>query len=145
MRIVLQRVSEARVHVESRLISAINEGLLLLVGIHQDDTAAQADFLAEKCCGLRVFSDNNGKMNLSVSDCGGAVLAVSQFTLFGNCAKGRRPSFIEAATPEKGRKLYDYFVEKLRERISEVKTGIFGAHMEITLVNDGPVTLLLEK
>lgn len=145
MRIVLQRVLEARVHVESRLVSSIREGLLLLVGIHEDDTHAQADFLADKCCSLRIFPDDAGKMNRSLTDTGGSILAVSQFTLFGNCTKGRRPSFAEAAPPEKGDALYNYFVNRLRKQVPDVKTGIFGAHMEVSLVNDGPVTLILEK
>jgi len=145
MKIVLQRVSRASVTVDGSSVASIGAGLLLLVGIEQGDTADRADFLAAKCVQLRIFADDAGKMNRSLIETGGSVLAVSQFTLLGDCSKGRRPSFIAAADPEKGRKLYDYFVTRVREHVGDVQTGIFGAHMDVSLVNDGPVTLLLEK
>jgi D-tyrosyl-tRNA(Tyr) deacylase len=145
MRVVLQRVKHARVDVGGKTVGEIQKGLLLLVGIHERDTAAQADFLAAKCADIRVFSDDEGRMNLSVKDVGGDILAVSQFTLYGNCKKGRRPSYTQAAKPQKGRELYEYFVKKTREQIDNVQTGIFGAMMDVALVNDGPVTLILEK
>jgi D-aminoacyl-tRNA deacylase len=145
MKIVLQRVTKATVRVGDTVTGSIGKGLLLLVGIHHNDTTAHADFLADKCAELRIFSDDEGKMNRSVMDIGGSVLVVSQFTLLGNCTKGRRPSFIDAAPPEKGNALYRYFVDKLKERVADVQTGIFGAMMQVELINDGPVTLLLEK
>jgi D-tyrosyl-tRNA(Tyr) deacylase len=145
MKIVLQRVTKAIVRVDNMITGSIEKGMLLFIGIHRDDTAAAADFLADKCAGLRIFPDEEGKMNLSVIDSGGSALVVSQFTLLGDCSKGRRPSFIDAAPPEKGNVLYNYFVGKLRQRITNVQTGIFGAMMQVELINDGPVTLLLEK
>jgi D-tyrosyl-tRNA(Tyr) deacylase len=145
MRIVLQRVKQARVTVNGEVVGKIGPGVLLLVGVHRDDSTEQADFLAAKCADLRVFNDSEGRMNFSLKDVGGAALAVSQFTLYGDCRKGRRPSYVEAAAPEKGEELYEYFVKKLREQVSMVETGRFGASMEVTLVNDGPVTLVLDK
>jgi D-tyrosyl-tRNA(Tyr) deacylase len=145
MRIVLQRVKQARVTVNGEVVGKIGPGVLLLVGVHRDDSTEQADFLAAKCADLRVFNDSEGRMNFSLKDVGGAALAVSQFTLYGDCRKGRRPSYVEAAAPEKGEELYEYFVKKLREQVSIVETGRFGASMEVTLVNDGPVTLVLDK
>jgi D-tyrosyl-tRNA(Tyr) deacylase len=145
MRVVLQRVKHARVSVEGKECGAIDRGVVLLVGIHVDDTPTEADFLAAKCTEVRIFADTEGKMNLSLNDINGAVLVVSQFTLYGDCRKGRRPSFTEAAPPDKGRALYDYFVGVLRNQGVVVQTGIFGAMMAVELVNDGPVTLILEK
>jgi len=145
MKVVLQRVSRASVRVNGAIIASINKGILLLVGIHKDDTAEMAEFLAAKCADLRIFSDTEGKMNLSLKEVNGEALVVSQFTLFGDCSKGRRPSFIDAAPPEKGRALYEHFVVELKKQTSRVDTGIFGAMMEVELVNDGPVTLILEK
>jgi D-aminoacyl-tRNA deacylase len=145
MRIVLQRVKTARVIINGQSAGSIGPGILILLGIHIDDTPEKADFLAVKCADLRIFSDEQGKMNLSLIDIGGEALVVSQFTLFGDCSKGRRPSFIEAAPPEKGKMLYEYFVKKMKERVNKVETGVFGAMMDVELVNDGPVTLVLEK
>jgi D-aminoacyl-tRNA deacylase len=145
MKIVLQRVSEACVTVDGNIVGSIDRGIMLLLGIHTGDSEAQADFLADKCAELRIFPDEDGKMNLSLIDIGGEALVVSQFTLLGNCSKGRRPSFIDAAPPEKGNALYRYFVNKLKEKTGKVETGIFGAMMQVYLVNDGPVTMLLEK
>lgn len=146
MRIVLQRVREASVSVGGERISEIDAGLLLLVGVADGDAEAEADWLAEKVAGLRVFRDQEGKMNRSVRDAGGGVLAVSQFTLLADTRKGKRPSFINAAPPEKAEPLFDYFCERLRAAgVDPVETGRFGAMMDVALVNDGPVTILLER
>lgn len=145
MNVVLQRVRQAAVTVNSNCIGKIEQGVLLLVGIHRDDTPEQAAFLAEKCAQLRIFADDDNKMNRSLIDIRGAALVVSQFTLLGDCSRGRRPSFINAAQPERGRQLYEYFTAQLRTHINNVQQGEFGAHMEVSLVNDGPVTLLLER
>ena len=146
MKIVLQRVRHSSVSVNGERISEIGPGLLLLVGIANDDTQAEADWLAEKIAGLRILADTDGKMNRSVKDTGGEVLAVSQFTLLADTRKGKRPSFVNAAPPEEAEKLFDYFCERLgAAAITSVKTGSFGAMMDVSLVNDGPVTILLER
>jgi D-tyrosyl-tRNA(Tyr) deacylase len=146
LKIVLQRVKNASVSVGNASISEIGPGLLLLVGVAKGDGETQADWLAEKVAGLRIFNDEEGKMNRSVKDTGGEVLAVSQFTLLGDTRKGKRPSFLEAAPPEEAEPIFDYFCEKLRASgIRSVKTGSFGAMMDVTLTNDGPVTILLER
>ena len=145
MRILLQRVSRAEVRVDGRAIGRVGRGYLLLVGVTHTDSDAQAEWMADKIAGLRLFGDAEGKMNLSLGDVGGAVLAVSQFTLYGDAVKGRRPSFIDAARPETAIPLYERFVALLRERAGRVETGEFGAMMDVDLVNDGPVTLLLER
>jgi D-tyrosyl-tRNA(Tyr) deacylase len=145
MRIVLQRVKQARVSVDSCIAGRIGPGVLLLVGVHRDDGPEVADFLAAKCANVRIFDDQDGVMNRSVAEAGGAALVVSQFTLYGDCRKGRRPSYIEAAGPEKGKELFDTFVARLREHLAIVETGRFGANMQVTLVNDGPVTLILDR
>ena len=145
MRVVLQRVTTARVTVEGRVTGEIGAGLLLLAGFTATDTAEAADWMADKIATLRIFGDEQGKMNLSLGDVGGSVLVVSQFTLYGDAAKGRRPSFIAAATPEIAVPLYERFVEAFRVRGHPVATGEFGAMMSVELVNDGPVTLVLER
>jgi len=145
MRAVVQRVSRAAVKVDGQVRGEIGRGLVVLVGVARDDTAEAADSLAEKIAGLRVFNDREGKMNLSLADVGGAALAVSQFTLHGDCRKGRRPSFDRAAPAEQARALYERFVEKLRALGVRVETGVFQAMMEVELVNDGPVTLLVSS
>ena len=145
MRVVLQRVSRASVTIEGRVAGAIGPGFCLLVGFTHVDTPAQVEWMAEKIGGLRLFSDADGKMNLGLAEVGGALLVVSQFTLYGDAAKGRRPSFIDAARPETAIPLYEAFVAALRSRGLEVATGEFGAMMEVELVNDGPVTLILER
>ncbi len=146
MKIVLQRVKEASVSVDGEIVSEIGAGLLLLVGVAEGDSEAEAGWLAEKVAGLRVFNDGDGKMNLGVSDVGGAVLAVSQFTLLGDAKKGKRPSFIKAARPEEAEPLFDYFCGKLRDAgISSVLTGRFGAMMDVSLIGDGPVTIIIER
>jgi len=142
---LIQRVSSARVEVEGRVTGAIGAGLLVLIGISGTDGKAEADYLAEKLVNLRVFEDSAGRMNLSAMDVQAGLLLVSQFTLYGDCRKGRRPSFDAAAPAEKARTLYEYVVEKIRASGLAVETGIFQAHMEVELVNDGPVTLMLES
>ncbi len=146
MRIVLQRVKSASVTVAAETVSEIGPGLLLLVGVARGDGEAEAGWLAEKVAGLRVFADEEGRMNLSVRDTGGEVLAVSQFTLLADTRKGKRPSFVGAAPPEVAEPLFDYFCERLRAAgVASVKTGLFGAMMDVALVNDGPVTIVLER
>ncbi|HEX7547247.1 MAG TPA: D-aminoacyl-tRNA deacylase [Gemmatimonadaceae bacterium] len=145
MRVLLQRVSRAEVRVEGRTAGAIGAGFLLLVGFTHTDSEGQLVWMADKIGGLRLFADAAGKMNLGLADVGGAVLVVSQFTLYGDAAKGRRPSFIDAARPDVAALLYDKFVLLLRERGVPVETGEFGAMMDVELVNDGPVTLWLDK
>jgi len=145
MRIVVQRVSSASVTVEGTVTGAIGTGFLLLVGITHEDTTADADYLVDKVLNLRVFEDETGKMNHSLLDIEGALLSVSQFTLYGDCRKGRRPNFMDAAKPEQASQLYDYFNDRVRQQGVRVETGVFGAMMDVALVNDGPVTLLLES
>ena len=145
MRIVLQRVTRASVSIGGRRVGAIETGFLLLAGFTHSDTPEQAVWMAEKVAGLRIFSDPEGKMNLALAEVGGAVLVVSQFTLYGDSAKGRRPSFIDAARPEQAIPLYERFCAELKGRGLRVETGEFGAEMEVELVNDGPVTLILER
>jgi D-tyrosyl-tRNA(Tyr) deacylase len=145
MKIVLQRVKHANVKINDAIVGSIQKGVLILLGVHKDDTPDKAAFLAAKCADLRIFSDEEGKMNLSLADVNGEALVVSQFTLFGNCSKGRRPSWIDAAEPDKGKLFYEYFVSELKKRVPKVATGVFGAMMDVELVNDGPVTLILEK
>jgi len=145
MRIVLQRVSRASVTIDGRTAGGIARGFCLLVGFTHTDTPAVCDWMAEKIAGLRLFSDAEGKMNVGLVDAGGAVLVVSQFTLYGDTAKGRRPSFIDAARPEVAVPLYKHFLQALRTRGLQVETGEFGAMMDVALLNDGPVTLILER
>ena len=145
MRLVIQRVREARVEVDGRPTGSIAQGLLVLVAVARTDTPADADYLAEKLLSLRIFSDDEGKMNRSVAEIGGSLLVVSNFTLYGDCSKGRRPGFDLAAPPEQARALYEYFLGKLRSSGVPVETGVFQASMAVHLVNDGPVTLLCES
>lgn len=145
MRIVVQRSKEACVTVNGKMIGEISKGLVLLVGITHDDTEADADYLADKVVNLRIFEDESDKMNLSLLDVGGSILSVSQFTLYGDCRKGRRPNFMAAAKPDKAIILYNTFNDLLRQKGVRVETGEFGAMMDVQLVNDGPVTLLLES
>lgn len=145
MRAVVQRVSESSVTVDGRVAGRIEMGLLVLVGVSKDDTDKDAAFLADKVSGLRCFTDEAGKFNLSVHDVGGSILAVSQFTLCGDCRKGRRPSFGDAAPPEKAVPLYEAVIERWRRAGLRVETGEFGAHMDVALVNDGPVTLMIDS
>jgi D-tyrosyl-tRNA(Tyr) deacylase len=145
MRAVVQRVTQARVEVDGALVGAIGRGFLVLLGVANGDTSADAAYLAEKTAGLRVFEDAAGKMNLALAEVGGAVLAVSQFTLLGDCRKGRRPGFTDAAPPELADDLYNAYVAALRAAGLTVATGVFRAEMQVYLVNDGPVTLLLDS
>ncbi len=145
MKVVIQRVREAKVEVDNKIVGSIGKGFLVLVGITHTDTEKEADYLANKLCKMRIFEDENGKMNLSLKDVGGELLIVSQFTLYADCAKGNRPSFIEAARPEQATPLYEYFCKKCEEQGIKVEKGVFGAHMEVSLLNDGPVTIVLES
>ncbi|MBM7706637.1 D-tyrosyl-tRNA(Tyr) deacylase [Chryseomicrobium aureum] len=145
MRIVLQRSKAASVTVDGEVVGEITHGYTLLVGITHEDTKQQADWLAAKIAGLRLFEDEEGKMNRSLDEVAGQILSVSQFTLYGDSQKGRRPSFIEAARPEVAEPLWLYFNDQLRSHGFDVQTGVFGAMMDVSLINDGPVTLILEK
>ncbi len=145
MRAVVQRVGEARVEVDGVVAGEIGEGVLVLVGVFAGDTEQDARLLAEKCVNLRVFPDEFGKMNLSLLQTGGAILAISQFTICGDTSKGRRPSFEKAAAPDKARVLYEHFVESCRKLGVKTETGRFQAHMHVYLLNDGPVTLICES
>jgi D-aminoacyl-tRNA deacylase len=145
MRAVVQRVSRARVSVDGEVTGEIGAGLLVLLGVGAGDTRAEVDYLVEKTTGLRIFEDDGGKMNLSVAEVSGAVLVVSQFTLYGDARKGRRPSFDAAAPPEQARELYEYFVEKVRAAGLRCETGRFQETMQVELVNEGPVTILLDS
>jgi D-tyrosyl-tRNA(Tyr) deacylase len=144
MRACIQRVREAHVTVDDEVTGRIERGLVVLLGVGQADREAQAGWLAEKVAGLRVFEDDAGKMNRSLSEAGGAMLVVSQFTLYGDCRRGRRPSFIEAAPPEQAERLYEVFVQRVRAAGIEVATGRFREHMLVHLVNDGPVTIWID-
>lgn len=145
MRIVVQRSKDARVIVEEKIVGEIKRGFVLLVGVTHDDKLSDASFLAEKIANLRVFEDRDGKMNLSLLDVAGEILSVSQFTLYGDCRKGRRPNFMEAARPDHATEIYDAFNQLLREKGLNVETGVFGAMMDVQLTNDGPVTLILDS
>lgn len=145
MRLVVQRVKNAKVTVDNRVTGEINEGFLVLLGVTHSDTKETADFLVKKLCNLRVFKDENDKMNLSIKDINGELLIVSQFTLYADCQKGNRPSFVNSAKPEYANELYEYFVSETRKEVKNVQTGEFGAHMDVELLNDGPVTIILEK
>ena len=145
MRAVVERVTEARVEVGGQTVGEIGAGLLVLLGVARDDRGEDADYLAEKIINLRIFNDDQGKMNLSLADTAGAILVVSQFTLYGDARKGRRPSYFEAAEPELANSLYERFVERIRAQKVQVETGVFQAMMKVGLVNDGPVTILLDS
>lgn len=145
MRAVIQRVTSASVTVAGELVSEIGEGLLIFLGIAHDDTPAELDYIANKVINLRIFEDSEGKMNRSLLDTGGAALVVSQFTLYGDCRKGRRPSFIDAARPEQAKALYEQFIDVLASRNIRTRGGTFQAMMDVRLVNDGPVTILLDS
>lgn len=145
MKAVIQRVKKSQVTVNGELVGAIDHGLLVFLGVAKGDDNKNADYLAKKIADLRIFEDENGKMNLSLIETSGEMLIISQFTLLGNCRKGRRPSFIEAAEPETANQLYSYFVEKIRQKGIKTATGRFRAMMEVSLINDGPVTLIIEN
>ena len=145
MKFVVQRVTEASVAVEGKTVGKIGKGYLVLIGVGELDTEEIADRYLKKLIGLRIFEDADGKTNLSLKDVGGELLLVSQFTLYANCKKGNRPSFIEAGNPEKANALYEYIIRKAKEQVPVVETGIFGADMKVSLVNDGPFTIILEN
>jgi D-tyrosyl-tRNA(Tyr) deacylase len=145
LRAVIQRVNQASVSVDDKIVSSISKGLLILLGVAEDDEIADAKYLADKTAGLRIFEDSEEKMNLSVIDIGGEVLVISQFTLYGDCRKGRRPSFTDAAKPPKAIELYEAYISALTEIGLQPKTGIFQAYMQVELLNDGPVTILLDS
>ncbi len=146
MKIVLQRCSRAEVRIDGETVGRIGTGFVVLVGITHSDTREDAEFLAKKVAGMRVFEDTEGKMNLSLAEVGGQILSISQFTLYGNARKGNRPSFIEAARPEVAEPLYEYFNQVLREQYGlHVETGRFGANMQVDFVNDGPVTIIVDS
>ncbi len=145
MRAVVQRVSRSSVTVDEAVVGKINKGLMILLGVEHADTKADADWLVDKVTNMRIFEDDEGKMNRSLLDIGGELLAVSQFTLMGDCRKGRRPSFSEAARPQMANELYEYFVDKAKSKGIAIQTGQFQAHMMVDIVNDGPVTLLIDS
>lgn len=145
MKIVVQRVKKAQVEVENQVVGRVEKGFLVLLGVTHADTKEQADYLVKKLCNLRVFTDENGKMNLGLKDVAGELLIVSQFTLYSDCTNGNRPSFIEAAKPEQAKELYDYFCSECMKNNIKVEKGIFGANMQVSLLNDGPVTIVIEK
>ena len=145
MKFVIQRVKQASVKVEGSGIGEIEKGYLVLIGVSDKDTEAVADKMIKKMIGLRIFEDAEGKTNLSLADVGGSLLLVSQFTLYANCKKGNRPSFIEAGAPDKANQLYEYIIEESKKSVSVVQTGRFGAEMEVSLINDGPFTILLDS
>ena len=145
MRFVIQKVKSASVSVNGEVVGEIAEGFVVLIGITHDDTEAIADYMVNKLTGLRIFEDENQKLNLSIKDTQGSILLVSQFTLYADCSKGSRPSFLSAAKSEKAKILFDYIVRKLKEKEVLVETGVFGAYMQVELINDGPVTIILEK
>ena len=145
MKLVVQRVKNANVKVDDKTVGEIEQGFLVLLGVTHTDTKETADYLVKKLCNLRIFEDENEKMNLSLKDVGGKLLIVSQFTLYADCTGGNRPSFVNAAKPDMANELYEYFCEKCKENGIEVQKGIFGADMKVSLLNDGPVTIMLEK
>ena len=145
MKFIVQRVNKSQVEVEEKIVGKIDKGFMVLIGITHNDTKEIADFLVRKLINLRVFEDENGKMNLSLKDVQGSLLLISQFTLCADCTSGNRPSFINAAKPEFANELYEYIIEECKKQIPNIQTGIFGADMQVSLVNDGPVTIILEK
>lgn len=144
MRLVVQRVNNSKVEVDNKVVGKIDKGFMVLVGIGPNDTKKEAEYLAKKLLNLRIFEDENGKMNLNIKDVKGELLLISQFTLYADCSSGNRPSFINAAKPDKANELYEYFCKECEKEI-HVEKGVFGAHMEVTLQNSGPVTILLER
>ena len=145
MKFIVQRVNKSQVEVEEKIVGKIDKGFMVLIGITHNDTKEIADYLVRKLINLRVFEDENGKMNLSLKDVQGSLLLISQFTLYADCTSGNRPSFTNAAKPEFANELYEYIIEECKKQIPNVQTGIFGADMQVSLVNDGPVTIILEK
>lgn len=145
MKLVIQRVKQSNVKVDNKIVGSIEKGFMVLLGITHNDTKQNVEALCNKMCKLRVFEDENEKMNLSIKDVGGELLIISQFTLYADCSGGNRPSFVNAAKPDYAKELYEYFIECAKKEISKVETGVFGAHMDVSLINDGPVTIILEN
>ena len=145
MRFIIQRVSEAKVEIEEQTVGSIQKGYLVLIGISENDNTVIADKMVHKMLGLRIFEDENGKTNLDLATVGGALLLISQFTLYADCRKGNRPSFIKAGNPEMAEKLYEYIIRKCKDEVSIVEKGIFGADMKVSLLNDGPFTIILDS
>ena len=145
MRAVIQRVLESSVTVDGQVVGAIGQGLMVLLGVEEGDTEKEVQYMADKILGLRIFEDTDGKMNHSIQEVSGELLAVSQFTLMGDARKGRRPSYSNAARPEEANRLYEHFVQTIRDKGTKVETGVFQADMKVALVNDGPVTILLDS
>ena len=146
MKLIIQKVKKAKVEVKNNVVGQIDKGYMVLLGVKKRDTEKEADYLAKKLCNLRIFEDDNGKMNLSIKDVNGELLIISQFTLYGNTKEGNRPSFIEVEEPEKANELYKHFLIKCKENgIEKVEQGMFGEHMEVSLINDGPNTIIMEK
>lgn len=145
MKFIIQRVSEANVKVEGKVVGEIGKGFLVLVGVGQEDTKQIADKMVKKLVGLRIFEDENGKTNLSLADVDGQLLMISQFTLYANCKKGFRPSFIEAGAPDMANEMYEYIVDECKKAVPVVEKGVFGADMKVSLVNDGPFTIVLDS
>ena len=145
MRAVIQRVTEASVSVDGKVVGRIGPGMVVLLGVGEDDSEKEVSYVAEKISGLRIFEDSSGRMNLSIEDTGGEILAISQFTLYGDTRKGRRPSYVRAAGGDSARRFYELFIAKLTERGIQVETGVFGARMDVHMVNCGPVTLLVDS
>lgn len=145
MKLIIQRVANAKVEVDNKIIGQIEKGFMVLLGVTHTDTKENVNYLVKKLLNLRIFPDENYKMNLSLKDIKGELLVVSQFTLYADCKKGNRPSFVEAAKPEQANELYQYFISKCQEENINVQTGEFGAHMQVSLLNDGPVTIILEN
>lgn len=145
MKFVIQRVTEANVKVDGEIIGEIGKGFMVLIGVGEDDTREIADKMVKKMTGLRIFEDENGKTNLSLADMGGQMLLISQFTLYANCRKGNRPSFIEAGAPDKANEMYEYIIEECKKVVPVVERGQFGADMKVSLVNDGPFTIILDS
>ena len=144
MKLVVQRVDNAKVVVDNKTVGKIGKGYMVLLGVGENDTEEEADYLAKKLIGLRIFEDENEKMNLSIKDVNGELLIISQFTLYGDCSHGNRPSFITAMKPDRANELYEYFCEKCNKEV-HVEKGVFGAHMDVSLLNSGPVTIIIEK
>jgi len=145
MRVVVQRVKEAKVEVDNEVVGAIEQGLLVFLGVHLDDRPEETQWLVNKLINLRCFQDKDGKMNLNLKDIEGQALIISQFTLYANCTRGRRPDFIQAAPPETAEKIYDKFVAEVKQELGSVQTGQFGAYMRVSLINDGPVTFVIDS